>query len=201
MNRGVDIEIRRGQPSDSGELAQLMNVAGEGIPAYIWSLMSASADDVMEFGARRVERPEGAFSFTNTRVAVVSGQLAGMLLGYRLPDPCEIGSDSDCPDVVRPLVELEALAPGSWYINAVATSAAHRGKGIGTRLMELAESLAGHSGAAVLSLIVAEENAAAKSLYEKLGYETRARRAIIPFPGCPHGGDWILMTKPARRQA
>ncbi len=61
--------------------------------------------------------------------------------------------------------------------------------------MQLAEQLAMKSGAGALSLIVAEENVAARRLYERLGYRAMARQAIIQFPGCPHTGDWVLMKK------
>jgi ribosomal protein S18 acetylase RimI-like enzyme len=61
--------------------------------------------------------------------------------------------------------------------------------------MALAEEETRKAGARELSLIVAEDNAGARTLYEKIGYATVARRRIVPFPGCPHSGDWILMTK------
>ncbi|WP_231373443.1 hypothetical protein [Thioalkalivibrio sp. ALE19] len=47
-----------------------------------------------------------------------------------------------------------------------------------------------------LSLIVAEENRDARRFYERLGYADVARRPLLPWPGCRHSGDWVLMTKP-----
>jgi len=187
--------IREARVEDASKLAELMNVAGEGIPAYLWEGMASPGEDVMAFGARRVAQPEGGFSYTNAHVAVYADQIVGMLVGYRLPDPHEVGPLDEIPAVVRPLVELEAEAPGSWYINAVATDAEYRGKGVGRKLLGLAEQLAGASGAGTISLIVAEENAGARRLYEILGYQIIARRAIVPFPRCPHTGDWVLMKK------
>lgn len=102
--------------------------------------------------------------------------MAAMLLGYRLDEPYNMGDLSELPDFVRPAVELEAAAPGSWYVNAVAVFPAFRGRGFGTELMALAERLAAETGAAELSLIVLEENAGAKALYERLGYAERTRR-------------------------
>jgi ribosomal protein S18 acetylase RimI-like enzyme len=190
------MSIRPATPEDAAVLAELMNAAGEGLPAFLWSRMAGPDEDVMAVGARRVARDEGGFSYTHAHVAEESGAVAGMLVGYRLPDPYAIGDLEAYPEVVRPLVELEAQAPGAWYVNAIATGQAHRGRGIGTRLMRLAESLAREAGAESMSLIVAEGNAGAKRLYENLGYRVVARRPIAPFPGCPHDGDWILMTKP-----
>jgi len=191
----MELMIREAKVEDASRLAELMNMAGEGIPAYLWERMSSPGEDVMAFGARRVAQTEGGFSYTNAHVALSADEIVGMLLGYRLPDPHEVGPPDEIPAVVLPLVELEALVPGSWYLNAVATDTGHRGKGVGRRLMGLAEQLAGLSGAGMLSLIVAEQNAGARQLYENLGYQIMARRAIVPFPCCPHTGDWVLMEK------
>ena len=187
--------IRKARLEDAPKLAELMNMAGEGIPAYLWERMADRHEDAMAFGARRVAESEGGFSYTNAHVAARDDKIAGMLLSYRLPDPYETGPMEEIPAVVRPLVELEALAPGSWYVNAVATDLAFRGQGVGRELMSKAEDLAQESNAKTISLIVAEENVPARKLYEKLGYQTGARRQIVPFPNCPHSGDWILMQK------
>ncbi|WP_232209240.1 GNAT family N-acetyltransferase [Alkalilimnicola ehrlichii MLHE-1] len=195
VEEAMDLSVRNAKAEDAPKLAELMNLAGEGIPAYLWGRMAGPGEDALAFGARRVARTEGGFSYTNTYVAEYDGAMAGMLLGYRLPDPYEAGPLDEIPVVVRPLIELEALVPGSWYINAVATDTAYRGQGVGRRLMDWAEHLAAASGAGVLSLIVAEENARARRLYEKLGYQAIARRQIVPFPRCAHTGDWVLMTK------
>ncbi len=189
------IVIRPGRPEDGHVLAELMNIAGEGIPAFLWAHMAAPGEDAMAYGAHRVARTDGAFSFVHTRVAELAGQIAGMLLSYRLADPYQISDMDEYPPVVRPLVELEALAPGSWYINAIATSAACRGQGVATRLMLEAEDMARHANARELALIVAEENVSAKQLYEKMGYCTLARRPIVAIAGFAHQGDWILMQK------
>jgi ribosomal protein S18 acetylase RimI-like enzyme len=187
--------IRKAVPAQSRVLAELMNTAGDGIPAYLWAGDAAPGEDAIDVGARRVARAEGNFSYANTHIVMATSQIAGMLLSYRLPDPCD-PSPGDAPEVVRPLLELESLVPGSWYVNAVAISPGYRGQGVGSRLLGLAEALARAAGATTLSLVVAEANSGAKRLYERLDYACIARRPIVPFPGAPHEGDWLLMTKP-----
>jgi ribosomal protein S18 acetylase RimI-like enzyme len=97
--------------------------------------------------------------------------------------------------MVRPLVELEAEAPGTWYINALAAFPHYRGRGFGTRLLHEAERIARSVDAPALSLIVADDNLGAKRLYERTGYRAVARRPLVPFPGLGHTGNWVLMTK------
>jgi len=180
---------------NSKDLAFLLNLAGEGIPAYLWGKMAEGDESPIEVGARRAARGEGSFSYTNARICVEKEHLLGMMVSYKQPDPYELDDLSDYPEVVRPLVQLEAKAPGSWYVNAVATYAEYRGKGVGRLLMQDAEGRARENDCSLMSLIVASENGGAKNLYEHLGYETVAAKPVIPYPGCLHGGDWLLMVK------
>lgn len=192
---GFDIRVREALPADGRALAELMNMAGEGIPAYLWSLAAEEGEDPIAFGAGRVGRGEGAFSYVNSWVVEMDGGLAGMLLGYRLRDvPAPI--PEDLPALVRPAFELEALVPGTWYVNGIAVAPRVRGRGFGTLLMRLAEDLARSDGATALSLIVSADNEGAMRLYESLGYRVIAVRPAEPWPGHDAPGDWILMKKP-----
>ena len=121
-----------------------------------------------------------------------------MLLSYPLPDPYEIGELDDYPAPVRPLVELESEAPGSWYVNAIATYEKFRGRGVASALMAHCRDLATAAGATRLSLIVASENTGAHALYLKLGYREIASRPLVPYPGGPDDGRWLLMAKDLR---
>ena len=187
--------IRPAGQDDASALARLINLAGEGIPLWLWRRDAASDEEAFAIGAQRAARDSGGFSYTNAHVAEVDGQVAAMLLGYRLPDPYDIDDLDEAPEVVRPLIELESQAPGSWYLNAIATFENFRGRGVGSRLMSLALERARESGATELSLIVAQENQGAFRLYQREGYTPGESRPVIPFPGCSFSGDWVLMTR------
>lgn len=190
------MNIRDARPDDAPALARLIDFAGEGIPAWLWSQSAAPGQTAEQVGCERAAREEGGFSYRNASVCVEpSGAVAGMLLSYRQPDPYDLPDLEELPAVVRPLVELEAAAPGTWYVNAVAAFPEFRGRGVGTRLMQLAESLARGAGAPGVSLIVAEENRGAKRLYDRLDYRVTARAPVVPWPGAVHGGDWLLMVR------
>lgn len=194
----MDLKIRAAEIRDAWRLAQLMDLAGEGIPMYLWRESAGPEGHPLEVGARAVSGTDGGFSYVNAHVAEIGEEIVGMLLGYRLPDPHDVEPLNEAPAVVRPLLELEALAPGSWYVNAVAADPAWRGRGVGSALMQRTEVLAPGSGAEMLSLIVAEQNRGARRFYQRLGYADVARRPLLPWPGCRHSGDWILMTKLVR---
>lgn len=187
--------IRDALPKDAAALAYLIDLAGEGIPRYLWSQMCEPGADLLAFGAARAAREEGAFSYRNAKILEIDGETAGMLLGYPLPEPHDLRSLAEVPLEVRPLIELEAEAPGTWYINAIATYERFRGRGVASRLLAEAVSLAQERAINRLSLIVDSENRGAGLLYEKLGFEATARKPVVPYPGCRHGGDWVLMVK------
>jgi len=188
--------IRPARKSDATALAALIDIAGEGLPAFLWNGMKSREQSVFEFGRARAARDKGNFSHRNASIVEIDGDVAGCLVDYRLDDPYVIGNLDELPEVVRPLVELEAKAPGSWYINAMAAFPEFRGQGIGARLLALAEQRGRQHKVESASLIVAGENTGAMRLYARTGYREVARATVVTFPGCAHGGDWVLMVKP-----
>jgi ribosomal protein S18 acetylase RimI-like enzyme len=189
------MDIRDAHPQDALDLARLMNLAGEGIPFYLWS-QDASGADPLTVGIQRAQRESAPFSYRNARVMAENSWVLGMLLGYPLPDTVDGTENAGIPALVAPLMELEALAAGCWYVNAVATYEEQRGRGVGYALMQDAERRARRAGCRQIALIVAEENCAACTLYRRCGYQIKASRPMVPYPGVTHGGNWLLMIKP-----
>lgn len=190
------MEITPARKDNAEDLAYLINLAGEGIPEYLWAQMADGQQRPLEVGTQRAAREEGGFSYTNARVIEGDEGVAGMIIAYQLEDPYRVGNLEEYPAVVRPLVTLESTVPGSWYINAVATRESQRGKGVATQLLKEAEAIALANGVKDISLIVASENTTAKQLYIKLGYRVTASLPVVDYPGCMHGGAWELMVKP-----
>lgn len=187
--------IRAARKDDAAHIAVLINMAGEHLPEYQWQQMSDGGQAPLAFGALRAARDEGEFSYANALVAENDGEIAGMLLGYRQPDPYDTGDLDAVSPILRPLIELESIAPGSWYVNAIATYEQFRGRGVGNALMDAAERRAQSKGARELSLIVASRNTGAYAMYRHRGYAESARLALVRYPKGPPGGDWVLMVK------
>lgn len=189
------IAFRAATKADAHALAQLIDLAGEGLPSHLWRT-AAPDSDPMQTGAARAAREEGGFSYRNALVAADGDRVAAMLLDYRLDDPYPPVDPAQVSPVVLPLVELEARAPGSWYVNGLAVFEPWRRQGLGARLLAEAERRGREAGATEASIIVAERNAPARRLYERTGYRGVARAPIAPYPGSVHSGDWLLMVKP-----
>jgi ribosomal protein S18 acetylase RimI-like enzyme len=191
----LNVVVRPARKTDAAALAILVDIAGEGMPSYMWSRMREAGQSAFEVGRARAAREEGGFSYRNATVAEIEGDLAACLVDYRLDDPYDTGDLSELPEMVRPLVELEAKAPGSWYVNVLAAFPEYRRCGLGSRLLALAEGRGRAQGATAASIIVASENAGAMRLYARSGYQEVARAQVVEFPGCAHGGNWVLMVK------
>lgn len=158
--------------------------------------MAAEGQSPFEVGRARAMRDEGAFSWRNASIAEAEGQIAGALVGYPIDDPADPQAAAEASELVRPLLELEAEAPGHWYVNVLAVFPEFRGQGIGRVLLSHADALGRAAGTRGMAIIVASANDRAMRLYARTGYAEMARRPLTPFPGYGRGGDWVLMTKP-----
>ena len=184
--------IRRAIAADAVALSDLVDFAGEGMPSHLWRQMAGDGEDPWQIGRQRqAKKAEEGQIFV---IDEGEGAIAS-LTGYPIPhDPEPI--PNDLPAMFRPLQELEDLAPATWYVNVLATYPEHRGRGLGMRLMALAEDLARAQGLSAMSLIVASGNAGARRLYERIGYAETARRDIVKDGWDCDSAEWVLMVKP-----
>lgn len=170
--------FRPATKADAPALAELVNYAGEGLPLYLWTRLAGDSEDPWVIGRARAAREEGAFSYRNATVIEADGKCAGCLIGYEIPEvPKPV--PADMPAMFVPFQELENLAPGTWYINVIAVQPKFRNRGIGAKLIALAEETGRRAGKRGMSLIVADKNFGARRLYERSGYSLRAIRKLV----------------------
>lgn len=181
--------------ADASALAVLVDIAGEGMPNHMWRDLAGPGRSALEVGRDRARREEGGFSFRNAVVAEIGGDVAAGLVGYPLDDPYDLTGLGELPDNVQPLVRLEAQAPGSWYVNVLATFPELRGQGLGTKLLGIAATKGHAEGVSAMSVIVGSWNKGAAHLYARAGYTPVASETAILPPDFPHQGDWILMIR------
>ncbi|MDQ2066593.1 GNAT family N-acetyltransferase [Xinfangfangia sp. CPCC 101601] len=187
--------IRKAKASDAADLVRFINMAADDLPLHFWRKSVGPEGDAWAFGQERAAREAGNFSFNNAWLAEVDGKVGACLLGYAAEEePGPI--DPDTPAIFVPLLELEALAPGSWYLNVLATYEAARGKGLGSALLQKAEEVAGEAGHKIISLIAADTHQDALRLYRAKGYTEIARRAVVKGDWRVEANEWILFTKP-----
>jgi ribosomal protein S18 acetylase RimI-like enzyme len=187
--------IRPATLADAPILAELVNYAGEGMPLYLWSRMAAPGESPWDVGRKRAAREEGSFSYRNATVIEHEGACAGALIGYEIADaPEPIGADM--PAMFVPLQELENLAPSTWYVNILAVLPQFRGKGLGAKLLGVADETGRSLAKKGMSVIVSDANARARRLYERCLYRAMAARPMVKEGWDGEGANWVLLTKP-----
>lgn len=182
-------------PDDDAPMAELVNMAGEGLPHYLWSRAAGPGRTPWDVGRERARRESGAFSYRNTVVREEQGRVVAALIGYPLADQIEPADYDDMPAMFVPMQQLEDQAPGTWYVNVLACYPEHRGKGYGRALLALADRLAADCGKKGLSIIVSDANAGARRLYERAGYRERGKRPIVKEQWENGGSEWVLLVK------
>ena len=193
----IDLEppLRAATPDDAAAMADLVNFAGDGLALYLWGKMAEPGQDAWEVGRQRARRESGGFSYRNTVVAEEDGEVVACLIGYPLPDEPEPIDYTTMPPMFVALQELENLAPATWYVNVVAAYPEHRGRGVGTMLLRVADRLAADTARTGLSIIVSDANTGARRLYERTSYKQIATRPAVKGDWKNPVKDWVLLVK------
>jgi ribosomal protein S18 acetylase RimI-like enzyme len=193
----IDIKApnRRARPDDALAMAELVNMAGEGIPMYVWTRMAEAGRSPWEVGQERARRETGAFSYRNAIIREHDGEVVACLVGYPLEASAAPADYAEIPPMFVPMQQLEDMVPGTWYLNVLATYPGHRGKGHGHALLGIAEAIAADLGMRGMSIIVADSNVGARRLYERHGYRELARRPMVKEDWQNPGTHWVLLVK------
>lgn len=186
--------IRAATTADAEHLTRFINMAADDLPLHFWKQAVGPDGDPWAYGRERAARDSGSFSYPNAWIAEIDGEVAACLLGYPADEPGPIAPDT--PPLFVPLMELEALAPGAWYLNVLATYAPHRGKGLASALLLKADEVATAAGHRTISLITEDTHAEAQRLYRARGYQEIARRPLVKGDWQVDASEWILFVKP-----
>jgi ribosomal protein S18 acetylase RimI-like enzyme len=185
----LDPPFRTAVEADGPTLAVLMNEAAHGLSLYAWTQMAEPGGNPWSIGAEiQADRArQGLWT--------VADEGAGVVAGLQVWPPGGGAPAHALRAVFEPMVELRALAADALYVNVVATLPAARGRGLGTRLMRIAEDIASAEGRRRLCLIVADDNDGARRLYHRLGYRERATRPMVKDGWEGSGEAWVLLVK------
>jgi len=185
---------RAANSDDASHMAKLVNFAGDGLPLYIWGTLAEPGQSAWDVGHARAQRGSGGFSFSNTAIREVDGEVAACLVGYAIGETATT-IDDDVPPIFVPLMELENEVLGSWYVNVLAAYPEYRGKGLGTELLDLAQTIANECDCNGLSLVVSDANDGGRRLYERVGFKVVGTRPLVKEGWENSGEAWLLMLK------
>lgn len=183
--------FRPARKDDCAAIAALYSISSDGVADYIWTQLAEPGEDILDVGRRRYEREGTAFSYENCTMVEIDGEIVGMLVAF--PMHVEPSGAGESDPVLAPYSKLEE--DDSYYICGMALFPEHRGLGIGSGLLALAEEQARRKGLEKLSLLVFEQNDGAKRLYDRAGYREVDRAPVHPHPLIHYTGDALLMVK------
>jgi ribosomal protein S18 acetylase RimI-like enzyme len=187
--------LRPAERDDARAMAHLIDIAGEGIPSWLWASSGTPGDGPIDVGEERARRETGGFSYRHAIVAEVEREVVAMALSYPIETPPTI-DQATLPLPLVPFVILEAESVGTWYVNALAVFPAYRNCGIGRRLIEAVEATAKLAGHSTMSIQVFSWNAGAIRLYERQGFRPVSRSPVLCHTSRPaFDADVILLKK------
>ena len=94
------MKIRPASKADAKYLAELINLAGEGIPYFLWQKAAEASESPLDVGIKRASRDTGDFSYRNVMIAEDNHEICGMILSYAIPEQYDLSSINELPSLI-----------------------------------------------------------------------------------------------------
>ena len=168
--------LRPARPGDAADLARLVELASEGLTSYLWARMAAPGEEPLAFGAARAARDEGGLLLAERGDRRDRRRRGGR--ARQLPDRRGAGAARRAAGDVP--AAAGAGEPGARARSTSTCSRPIRRSGAAASRARCWPRRSGWGRTrAGLSLIVADRNAAARRLYDALGFAEAAREAMV----------------------
>jgi ribosomal protein S18 acetylase RimI-like enzyme len=198
--------FRRAKPADALSCARLLLMASHGLAEAVFRDLVSGQPTEQIIATRRIEPAGPLSSYTNWWVAEGDhSDIAGGINAYASTgDSAPVREDLLTKEqirILRPMMELDAEAAGTFFINILAVFPAYRHVGLGRRLIALAVQQACEAGAVAVSLTTFEDDRRLVSYYRAIGFDAVASRPIQPHECLQAKGNLVLMRMPIDRMA
>ena len=170
--------IRQAYKEEASQIAELFMLAWP--VDEILEYNSISYDQLRESITLTTASEKTIYSYENTFVAEVDGEVVGAMCAYdgadyqRLKQPIVDVLGPDCG-----FAQLKETEAGEFYLDSVGVLPEFQGHGIGSALLRAMTAKAHSEGHADVALIVDESNPAAERLYARLGFERAGMRMFF----------------------
>ena len=173
--------------ADAAAYGRYMNMASDG---SFDMLLGRRAEQII---AKAYLDPGHDFSYEYVVFAEIAGATVGAASGYTAAQhaassdkPLLVAAGWSAPRLIlmyalgRNLVRfMDNVPDGDFYVHAAGVDEAHRGRGVGTFLLDHLEDKARKAGCRRLVLDVSETNTGAKALYERRRMQVEAQSKPI----------------------
>lgn len=165
----MDVVIRNGQKDDASLISEIFMLAWPVEEIINSSCITYS--QLHEYMTAISTREDTIYSYVNTYVAELDGQIVGAMCAYdgadyqRLKQPIVdmLGKDTG-------FAALQETEAGEFYLDSVGVLPEYRNRGIASRLFEAQIERARCLGHKVVGLIVDVDKPKAEALYHRLGF-------------------------------
>ncbi len=189
--------LRPATAADSRTVALLWDVANAGQVASVFARNATAGVDWLARAATEIARSAGEMSHRNVTVAQdEAGEVAGMLVSLKAARRFTGFQLLRMPADQRPHYELIAQIEGAWFLRDLAVFPAHRGRGIGSALVEHGFARAREAGCETVALTTHETNGAFLARLERRGFRCKDTRFVRSHARYPPESRWILLTCP-----
>ena len=169
----MEIKYRPGEKKDCAKLAELINIASDGVVEYLFHGLVPGMTPVQVI-AHNLENDNYPHSYKSAIVATDKNDIIGMALSY----PSSYHKITDEMRSFFPAERLEHFSAfyssrveNTWFLDALCVIESHRRSGIGEKLISLTKEKAVEKGFNALNLIVFADNALAMPVYKRTGFE------------------------------
>ena len=181
--RIMNITIREAEPRDAKQIARIITMAFH--PDLCENMSGGNGTDVIfDLMQRLALREDSQYSYRNTLVCEVDGDVAGGACGYDGKDLKRLREAlfADLREHGLPVPDglTEETEEGEFYIDSLAVFLEYRGHGIASELIGAMVRRAAERGIRATGLLVDTDNPLAERLYLRLGFE---RVGVKPFLG------------------
>lgn len=191
----MEITYRQGEKPDCQRIAELDSMASGGAAAFLFHdlVPDMSPEAII---ASNLENDHYPHSYRSVIVAASNKKIVGMSLSF----PGKFHGITEEMKAFFPEDRLRhfrhffsAPVQDSYFLNALCVAPEFRGRGIGSRLIELTKAKALKEGYDTLSLIVFKDNAGAQKVYRRNGFRVTGHIELNPHALIPHEGGCVLM--------
>jgi ribosomal protein S18 acetylase RimI-like enzyme len=191
----MGIKYKPGKKEDSGKIAELINIASDGVVEYLFHDLVPGMSPV-QVVAHNLENDNYPYSYKSAVVAVDGNAVIGMALSY----PSSYHKITDEMRGFFPADRIEHLqdfyssrVEDTWFLDALCVNESHRRHGIGEKLISLTKEKAIENGYHALSLIALADNALAIPVYERTGFEVVQKVELRGNEFIKHDDGCLLM--------
>lgn len=191
----MDIAYRRGEKEDCKKIAEMVNIASDGVLDYLFHDLVPGMTP-LQLLAHNLGKDHYPHTYKSVVVACDDNNIVGAALSY----PSSYHKITDGLKNFLPAERLEQFrdyyesrVENSWFLDAMGVAASHRKRGIGERLISLTKEKAVKNGYQSLSLIVLTDNVVAIPLYQRCGFEVVKNINVQRNEFIKHDGGCFLM--------